>query len=81
MKKEDHALLEQLLCQLQIKSVEALLDVIRSGEATAAHLKAADDICKRHGIQFDPAELETEIKKTTLNDLPFTPSKEDFLVN
>ncbi len=70
--KSFHERLQAALEDLQLKSVEELLNVIERGGATAAHLKAADDICKRHGIQFDPTSLQEQVNHT-LKSLPFAP--------
>lgn len=76
--KKFHKRLQEALEALQINSVEKLLEIIQSGEASAQHLKFADDICKRHGVAYDPSLLEDRVKNS-ISDLPFFTPPEDHL--
>jgi hypothetical protein len=63
--------LDALLRELQLTTVRELLDKIKSGEATAAHLAVARGILNDSGIQTTTTSATNKLLELVKDPLPF----------
>jgi hypothetical protein len=63
--------LDALLRELQLSTVQELLEKIKSGQATAAHLAVARGILNDSGIQTNTTQATNKLLELVKDPLPF----------